>query len=379
MWPEKPTAFVVIHGAGSHRPFETLDKFVRGFRNVLSIAHPELDSWWRHRLQRRNDKIAHYVSLAPEGKPRLDFYEYYWDCHVDHDIPLSAVINWLYQVSESAKKFYRNKPVSAQIHQQRGSALFKDGDFKIGGYFVPLGQVGGALGLLQRVGLARIPVLSTAVALLLGRVSRLLAEMMGDVVIYTAVDVRSSHFQVREKVMGGAVEELRWLLAMDDYEQIVLVGHSLGSVIAYDALNRIILDMNTAGGMCPQQARKIAGLVTFGSPLDKVAFFFREHTPDDAYIQRQILAHVYGFKNRPFPGDRHSVTIDNPLKHHLNRARWLNFYHLQDPVSGHLDAYSVDRNILCGAQVDGASEAHKVYWTYDQMYEEISAEFLKGR
>ena len=379
MWPNKPTAFIVIHGAGSHRPYETLDKFVRGFRHVLLEANPDLDLWWRHELRRHEGVISHFVSLAPDGKPRLDFHEYYWDCHADHKIALPEVIRWLSQVSESAKKFYRNKPQSAKIHQQRGSALFKDGDFEVGGYFIPLGGIGRVLGLLQHVGLARIPVLSTIVALLLSPVSRLLADLMGDLVTYSSADVRSDQFQVREKVLDGAVQELRLLLAMDDYEQIVLVGHSLGSVIAYDALNRIVMDINVQGGMCPQQAQKIAGLVTFGSPLDKVAFFFREHSPEDAYIQRQILAHTYGFKSRPFPGDRHRVTIANPLKHHLNRARWLNFYHLQDPVSGHLDAYGVDRNILCGAKVDGAAEAHTVYWTYDQMYEQISAEFLTGR
>jgi len=379
MWPKQNTAFVVIHGAGSHRPFEALDWFVRGFRKVLLGSNPDLDAWWRHKLQRHEDWIEHYVSLAPEGRPKLDFYEYYWDLHVDHEVDLREVTKWLDQVSDSAKRFYGKQPELAREHEQKGVDLFKDGDFKVGGYFVPLGWVGRLLRSLQRIGLARIPVLSTIVRLFLNRASRFMAEMMGDVVIYTGADVRSRSYGIRQRVLTGAVEELMLLLKRDDYEQIVVVGHSLGSLIAYDAFNRIIRDVNAAGGLRLEQAQKLVGLVTFGSPLDKVAFYFREHSPDEAYVRRQILAQLHGFRSRAWPGDQKIINIDNPMQSHLDKVRWLNFYHLQDPVSGHLDAYDVDRNILCEEKVDGPAEAHRVYWDYDRMYEEISAEFFGGR
>lgn len=62
------------------------------------------------------------------------------------------------------------------------------------------------------------------------------------------------------------------------------------------------------------------------------------------------------------------------------RGFWnvLNFYHLQDPVSGHLDAYAVDRNILCDIKVKGSAEAHSAYWAVDAMYEAIGAKFFTG-
>jgi hypothetical protein len=379
MWPEKNTAFVVIHGAGSHRPFEALDRFLRGFRKVLLNSNPDLDAWWRHTLQRHEDWVENYVSLAPEGKPKLDFYEYYWDLYVDHEIDLREVIKWLGQVSDSAKRFYHGRPELAREHEQKGVDLFKDGDFKAGGYFVPLGGVGRFLRLLQRIGLARIPVLSTVVRLSLNRASQFMAEMMGDVVIYTGADVRSKSYAVRQNVLKGAVEELLLLLQREDYEQIIVVGHSLGSLIAYDAINRIIRDVNAAGGLRLEQAQKLAGLVTFGSPLDKVAFFFREHIPDEAYMRRQILTQLHGFKSHPWPGDQKVVNLNSPMQRRMENMRWLNFYHLQDPVSGHLDAYDVDRNILCEAKVGGAAEAHRLYWSYDPLYEEIGAEFFGSR
>jgi pimeloyl-ACP methyl ester carboxylesterase len=205
-----------------------------------------------------------------------------------------------------------------------------------------------------------------------------MSEVMGDIVIYTTADVRSNSYAIRQRLLGGAVETLKLLLERDEYDQIIIVGHSLGTLIAYDALNRIILDMNVEGGVHPRNARKLAGFVTFGSPLDKVAFFFREHMPADAYVRRQILAHLHGLKSRPFPGDRNIVDIDNPIQPHMKQLCWLNFYHERDPVSGHLDAYDVDQNILCAAHVKQASKAHVIYWIHDPMYEAIGDRFFKG-
>ncbi len=380
MWPKKNTAFVVIHGAGSHRPFATLDKFVRGFAQVLKRSNPNLERWWRHELHRHEDWIEHYVSLAPEGKPKLDFYEYYWDCYMDHRVDLSEVIKWINQISDSARKFYKRNPELSIKHAAGDSDLFdKDGEFKVAGYFILFGWVGRILRLLQRVGIARIPVLSTLITLLLNRASNLMSDMMGDVVIYSTADVRSNNYAVRQRLLSGAVETLKTLLERDDYGQIIVVGHSLGTVIAYDALNRIIVDMNAPGGIRPEQAQKIAGLVTFGSPLDKVALFFREHTGDEEYVRPQILAHLHGLKGRPFPGDQGDINISNPIQRRLDRLQWLNFFHVKDPVSGHLDAYDGVENFECDVTVRGSGEAHTAYWTYDRMYEKIGTAFFKSK
>ena len=61
-------------------------------------------------------------------------------------------------------------------------------------------------------------------------------------------------------------------------KKIIIVGHSLGSVIAFDTLNRITHAANIDQEKW-RSVGKIEGLITFGSPLDKLAFSFREHTP----------------------------------------------------------------------------------------------------
>ncbi|MFQ5792515.1 MAG: hypothetical protein ACE5JI_18750, partial [Acidobacteriota bacterium] len=365
MWPKKNTAFVVIHGAGPRRPFQTLDSFVRGFWEVLKEQNQASKVRWQHKLQRHKDWIENYISLAPEGKPTLDFYEYYWDCYMVHEITIEDVIDWLNKASAGARRFYAKMPELAKEYEELGVDLFKDGEFRSGGYLTLLGWVGRVLRVLP---LVRIPIVGSLIKPLLKWVSKFIVNLLGDVVIYTTADVRSRNYEIRQKVLRGAVEELRLLLENDYYEQIIVVGHSLGSVIAYDALNRITHDMSAEGGISPELAPKIAGLVTFGSPLDKIAFFFREHTADEEYVRRQILAHFHGFKSLPLPGDdepspynrrakpyrqrgegpsQEPRPIENPIEPYLDKARWLNFYHLQDPISGALDAYKVDRYIRC--------------------------------
>ncbi len=61
------------------------------------------------------------------------------------------------------------------------------------------------------------------------------------------------------------------------YHHVVVVGHSLGSVVAYDLLNRLILDDNIVAyagvGTSRAAAHRTPLLLTYGSPLQKLAFF----------------------------------------------------------------------------------------------------------
>ncbi len=283
MWPKENTAFVVIHGAGSHKPFMTLDSFVRGFWEVLKEQKPDLKVDWKHKLQRHKDWIENYISLKPTGKKAiLDFYEYYWDCYMVHRIRIEEVINWLIDTSKNARKFYKKtKGVDykmqkrLQQYEDSGVDLFKDGEFKTGGYLILLGWIGRILRLLP---LKRDSKVIWFIKPIIKWASKYIVDFIGDAVIYTNSDVRSEHYAIRQKVLHGAVEELKLLLENEYYKQIIVVGHSLGSVIAYDALNRITHDINVKGGISPDKAqKKIIGIVTFGSPLDKIAFFFQEH------------------------------------------------------------------------------------------------------
>jgi hypothetical protein len=123
------------------------------------------------------------------------------------------------------------------------------------------------------------------------------------------------------------------------YDKVVILGHSLGSVIAYDTLNAMI-NMEAARNKQddPNPAvERTRALITFGSPLDKTAFLFRvqldiESNSLDAEgslretmvsaVQPLIADYKYRF---------------NPDK--LQGPKWINLWSRMDIISGHLDYY----------------------------------------
>jgi len=401
MWPTKQTAFLVIHGSGYHPPFAALDNFVRGFREYLrKHSNQDLDDCWRHELlwhDQRGERPSwaeNYISLKRNGEPTIDFYEYYWDCYMDHEISFTDAIKWLGKASDGAKRFY-----SDPKNRERWE---RDDDAKAARFLSWLGPFGWALTVLKYLGLMKIPYASQIAAALLALISGPLRRVMQDIAIYCTTDTRAKNYRVRQEVVRGAVEQLKMLLEMD--YNIVVVGHSLGSVIAYDALNRIIMDTTTngnrEGGIDREYAQRIIGLVTFGSVLDKVAFFFREHTADEQYVRRQILNHFHIFGRivrcpfcpqscaKEFPNEseltvhinqEHStyccsqcdalvkqgdvicpgckailkdpIRIYNTIENFLDTTKWLNVHHPKDLYGGRLDAYKGVHNHVCDKQL----------------------------
>lgn len=192
--------------------------------------------------------------------------------------------------------------------------------------------------------------------------------------IYTTTDVKSKHYDIRKTILDDSVDKVKALIDDKNYDEIVLVGHSLGSVIAFDTLNRVNHAMN-ADDKIKALANKIKGFVTFGSPLDKIAFFFREHTKEDQYIRRQILAHFHGFKSLNLNLQENEIVVENPIKPYLDHVRWVNFWDPKDPVSGQLDFYKDVINVQY-AMGEKYGFSHIKYWDYEKMYVDICDQFF---
>jgi len=381
MLPSENIAFLVVHGMGAHRPFETVDAFARGFYDLLKEEDPSLTLQWKHELQRHNNWIENYVSLTIEGGPVIDFYEYYWDCYMVREVTTGEVVEWLDLASTGAQLFYKEfEGGKAREYQEAGIDLFKDGEFEFRGYRRLLVPAFSQIACLAKMGplISAIPKWGPLIKPVAHFAAKRIAEWLGDLVVYTTSDVRSQNYETRQKMLSGAVEELMMLLENKKYAKVIVAGHSLGSVIAYDALNRICLDASIAGGVSEKVASRFSGFVTIGSPLDKIAFFFQERTQAPNYIQRQILAHFHGYRHIKLPGDESPFPVGDPIKHILDDSKWLNFYHRNDPVSGPLDAYRLDddENIECCKEDVGIIGAHSHYWTCRKMYRRIAEEFF---
>ena len=162
-----------------------------------------------------------------------------------------------------------------------------------------------------------------------------LVQGLGDVAAYISAHRASRFTEIRRgiqeiarnvarNVYGSRITESGEL----EYGEVIVVGHSLGSVIAYDMLNHSInrdLLSQTAGEASLDVVRRTKLLLTLGSPLDKTAFLFRTQK-DDAPLREALAAAVQpmivSYDNRP--------------------ARWINIWSPFDWIGGSLEYYDVD-------------------------------------
>ncbi len=221
-------------------------------------------------------------------------------------------------------------------------------------------------------------------------VRRVLIQYVGDVAIYISPYKLDEFNELREEIKKKLTKAARNVYSLQDeggrpyYDKVFVVGHSLGSVIAYDVLNELIRSDQAAqkGSHFPELsglgvAQRTPLLLTFGSPLDKTAFLFavqydcRERGPREALASAgQPL--IQSYDCRP--------------------ERWVNVYSPWDIISGSLNLYDVD--LIDDKPLDPKHEAKKVcnikdpkattlfaahveFWKNDLIYEVLHQEIRR--
>ncbi|MBA2313212.1 MAG: hypothetical protein H0V97_10500, partial [Actinobacteria bacterium] len=145
---------------------------------------------------------------------------------------------------------------------------------------------------------------------LLRTVSRFLAESLGDVQVYSERDENSEHYAAREAVLEEA-EKTFALVAERRYVEIVVLGHSLGSVVAFTALDRLRRRV-------PPLLHHIEAIITFGTALEKVRYFF---------------------ERRKDPDEEASARLVQPAVEIANDRVWLNLWYANDLVANPITTF----------------------------------------
>lgn len=367
-FPAGKTAFLVIHGIGEQKPYETLDAYARGLIDALRAGGAEFS-------------VEHHIVAIPAGEAhslirlqkndsadRIDIHECYWAHLTEGKASWSDVGNWLLLTAEATFRYYRENEALQEKYEGRAARRRNFPIYRL------LAATLFAYPLLQLVD-AFIPrALRVLFKNTLTRgAAQLLVGYVGDVTIYTTTDEKSQFFQTRRQIVDLAGNRLAALLAAPDYERVVLAGHSLGSVIAYDTLNQLNLKANLQPEIAPLLG-KLHGLVTFGSPLDKIAFFFREHAKADEFVRRRIVDALHSFRARPLDLAALPYPISSSIEKRLEKLPWINFFAPEDPISGALDFYDgVHNSPLQTGQPWGI--AHVAYWANRDFYQR-SFDFL---
>lgn len=212
-------AIVLVHGIGEHRPMATLRSLARALvgedRPLFAIPDTTDTTFELHTL----------VVPGIDGGPRTDLYEGYWAPEA-RGTTLAHVAVW-------ARRLLLRSParLPARI---RGVAL------RVG---VGLVVVVAALAwlvpdLVDVVTGDEVPWLAALgkalLAVVAAGVTGWLTGSLGDAARY--LDTRPANIVLRQAVRARVVATLRRLHESERYDRIVVIGHSLGGVVAYDAL-----------------------------------------------------------------------------------------------------------------------------------------------
>ncbi|MBI4548532.1 MAG: hypothetical protein HY707_11155 [Ignavibacteriae bacterium] len=370
-FPTTKTAFLVIHGIGEQNPFETLDSFTRGLVKYLQSQH--IPFTMEHKLAERTGArstkwIESYVRLS-DGDNFIDVHEYYWAYMTEEQISPGEVFEWVQKALSGAMSYYRQ---NEELRKK-----YEGGPRPYWWRLLSIMRWMRYWYWLVRLLLFLLPEHGWLKSLR-ERVEKwathIIVGYIGDIAIYTTTDEKSRYYKIRQEILAESLTLLEAVLKQKEYDRVVIAGHSLGSVIAYDTLNRLNIKANV-GHADDLFLKKVAGLITFGSPLDKIAFFFREHATEDQYVRRQILEQLHSFKAKPLSLANNPVPLKNTLAAKLDRVTWINVYDDNDPISGHLDFYKVDENLKIHLGMRWGL-AHVGYWEDEKFYKELAQRFL---
>jgi hypothetical protein len=200
-------------------------------------------------------------------------------------------------------------------------------------------------------------------------VKNFLVEFAGDVAAYVAPYKVSTFEEIRREIQERGRRVARFIYSVSDpqsaaplYDEVHIVGHSLGSVLAYDTLNDAInRDIHENGwhkGSGVDAYRVIERtklLLTFGSPLDKTAFVFRTQKAEREIDVREALA-----------GAQQPLIVSYDMR----RARWINLWSPSDWISGPIGYYDSPQPLpgqsVCNIENPGSKrpdKAHTGYWS----------------
>jgi hypothetical protein len=190
------------------------------------------------------------------------------------------------------------------------------------------------------------------------RLNQFLSDYLGDVQQYVTYEETDVKYQRRTKILDDTVSLLRHVVLDPCCTRIVVIAHSLGSVIAYDSLlelhrYNLAIKANTQqpdilanplDSSAPQEPAqldldKIQHFVTMGSPIDKTQYFFATLRSRVSRYVETIEAIRGNISTPPF------TIPEQQGQALLPQIHWVNYWDQADLISGPI------RNVI-GADID---------------------------
>lgn len=227
----KKTAVIVVHGMGEQRPMETLWGVVEALwtRDPDIKAHTN-EVWSKPEYVTGSYELRRVTTAEAtlgDGERRVDFFEFYW-AHLMTGNTIRSVTSWLWSLL-----FRSPASVPPRLIGPWLSGLAAYIVFALALIYIPLHKAHQLPAWLDKPLLVSI---AGVIAAIWGVISTgWLAPVAGDAARY--LSATPDNVAARQKIREAGVDLLTRLHATGSYDRIVVLGHSLGSVIAYDMLN----------------------------------------------------------------------------------------------------------------------------------------------
>ena len=267
--PGPRQAVILIHGIGEQRPMGTLRAFVDALLDPDSF-HSKPDtisqSYELRRIKLRRVPGEQGRPGVNVDWPETDFYEYYW-AHQMQGTNVGHLVDWLRVLMGRGAKAACNCELFRPPYHSRIKWLVA-----ITWLGVPPALVAAVWFAAEQPAAALSATAAVVLLMLLKRIvapilATALLDVVGDAARY--LDVSPKNVARRYDIIRGGVDMLRNLHKASDkaapngpvmftYGRIVLVGHSLGSVIAYDLIRHYWAEVNGGIRVSPTSLDAIA-------------------------------------------------------------------------------------------------------------------------
>lgn len=218
-------AVVVVHGIGSQRPLST----AKGFTDALAQGSARFS---KPDLLSKSYELRRFQLPRTRRRPRTDVFELYWADKVP-GTTLGHTTAWLRSLLSR-----RPKDVSERLRPVAYLVWAVAVLLAVAGVagVTAIGIDGFSRLWTDATVVLQIAWVSAALSILGGAATGFLVHSLGDAARY--LEAKPDNIAVRQAIRSGGVSLLRRLHEEGSYDRIVVVGHSLGSVIAYDILQR---------------------------------------------------------------------------------------------------------------------------------------------
>lgn len=289
-------AVLLIHGVGEQRPMDTL----RGFVDTVWTSHTEIQNayagggmWSKPDSVSEGFELRRLTTPQNTARIRTDFFEFYW-AHLMHGTSYGHLFAW-------ARSLLWRNPATVPRHLRSIYwVLIVAAIVAIG--FAVYGVVSAGRGENPLIPAWISGLLSLAIVPVVGLVLR---NIVGDAARY--LHVAPTNIQRRHEIRQGGAKLLT-ALHQRGYERIVVVGHSLGSVIGYDILTHgwaAVHADHTPGAAKTDALDALERLVVDPTPQDTTQVFWR--------TQRQYVDELQANGNPWRVTD--FITLGSPLAH----------------------------------------------------------------